>query len=39
LDRKSFLSDQIISQIFVEEHAHIWIEIENIEVEFDDLFD
>ncbi|CAG8534624.1 6440_t:CDS:2, partial [Dentiscutata heterogama] len=39
LDGKSFLPDQIMSQIFVEEHAHIWIEIEDTEIRFDDLFD
>ncbi|CAG8773600.1 13131_t:CDS:1, partial [Cetraspora pellucida] len=39
LDRKSFLPDQIISQVFAEEHVHVWIKIETIEVRFDELFD
>ncbi|CAG8487879.1 3062_t:CDS:1, partial [Cetraspora pellucida] len=39
LDGKSFLPDQIISQVFAEEHVHVWIEIKTIEVRFDELFD
>ncbi|RIB14484.1 hypothetical protein C2G38_2195068 [Gigaspora rosea] len=39
LDRKNFLPNQIISQVFVEQHTNIWIEIEDIEISFDNLFD
>ncbi|RIB24105.1 hypothetical protein C2G38_2169444 [Gigaspora rosea] len=39
LDGKYFLQNQIISQVFVEQHTNIWIEIEDIEISFDNLFD
>ena len=39
LDGKNILPNQIISQVFVEQHTNIWIEIEDIEISFDDLFD
>ncbi|CAG8438254.1 11539_t:CDS:2 [Dentiscutata heterogama] len=32
-------SPSVISHIFKEAHSHIWIDLEDIEVKFDDLFD
>ncbi|CAG8638978.1 13437_t:CDS:2, partial [Dentiscutata heterogama] len=39
INSKTFLPEQIISQVFIKEHINIWIEIEDIEIKFDDLFD
>ncbi|RIB09370.1 hypothetical protein C2G38_2044387 [Gigaspora rosea] len=36
---KTFLPEQVISQVFINEHVHIWIELEDVEIQFDDLFD
>jgi hypothetical protein len=39
INSKTFLPEQIISQIFIEDHINLWIEIEDIKIKFDDLFD
>ncbi|RIB30568.1 hypothetical protein C2G38_2152312 [Gigaspora rosea] len=38
-DSKTFLLEQVMSQVFINEHAHIWIEVEEIKIQFNDLFD
>ena len=35
---KVFLSEQIIEEVFFESHIHLWIDIEKITVDFDELF-
>jgi hypothetical protein len=35
---KVFLSEQIIEEVFSESHIHLWINIEKITVDFDELF-
>jgi hypothetical protein len=39
VDGKVFLSEQTIEEIFCELHVHLWIEVEKITVNFDELFD
>ncbi|RIB29725.1 hypothetical protein C2G38_2154499 [Gigaspora rosea] len=36
---KTFLPKQVMSQVFINKHVHIWIEVEEIEIQFNDLFD
>lgn len=36
---KQFLPEQIIHDIFYEEHANVWIDMEKIISNYDDLFD
>ena len=36
---KVFLSEQIIEEIFLESHIHLWIDMEKIVVNFNELFD
>ena len=38
MDGQLFLPEQVISHIFKEAHSYIWIDLEDIEVKFDDLF-
>lgn len=35
---KVFLSEQIIEEVFSESHIHLWIDIEKVTVDFDELF-
>lgn len=39
LDGKNYLPTQVINQLFVDEHVNIWIDIEDIDIKFDELFD
>jgi hypothetical protein len=36
---KQFLPEQIIHDIFYEEHADVWVDMEEIISNYDDLFD
>ena len=36
---KNYLPEQVISKLFTDEHVNIWIDIENIDVNYDELFD
>src|SRR3954462_2491851 len=38
-DGRVFLSEQLIEEVFCEEHVHIWIETEKTTINFDELFD
>ena len=38
-DGKVFLSEQMIEEVFFEPHIHLWIDIEKIIINFDELFD
>lgn len=38
-DGKVFLSEQMIEEVFFEPHIHLWIAIEKIMIDFDELFD
>ncbi|CAG8501673.1 6759_t:CDS:2 [Cetraspora pellucida] len=38
-DSKNFLSEQVISKLFIDRHVDIWIDIEDVDIKFDDLFD
>jgi len=37
-DAKEYLPNQILDTIFFEEHANIWIDMELVSVDFDELF-
>jgi hypothetical protein len=39
IDGKVFLSEQMIEEVFFEPHIHLWINIEKIIINFDELFD
>ena len=39
MDGKVFLDEQIIEEVFYESHAHLWIDIEKTEIDFNELFD
>jgi len=39
IDGKVFLSEQMIEEVFFEPHIHLWIAIEKIMIDFDELFD
>jgi len=38
-DGKVFLAEQMIEEIFSESHIHLWINVEKITVNFNELFD
>jgi hypothetical protein len=38
-DGKVFLLEQMIEEVFFEPHIHLWIDIEKIIINFDELFD
>jgi hypothetical protein len=37
-DAKEYLPNQVIDTIFFEEHANIWVDMEFISVDFDEIF-
>ena len=39
MDRKIFLSEQIIEEVFFESHIHLWIDIEETNINIGELFD
>ena len=39
LDGNTFLPEQIIEEIFFDNHAEIWIDIEKTEIDYNNLFD
>jgi hypothetical protein len=39
IDGKAFLSEQIIEVVFFDSHIHLWIDIETIIIDFNELFD
>ncbi len=39
IEEKVFLSEQIIEEVFFENHIQLWIDIEKTTVNFNDLFD
>lgn len=39
IEGKVFLSEQIIEEVFFENHIQLWIDIEKTTVNFNDLFD
>jgi hypothetical protein len=38
IDYKQYLPDQVLQDVFLEEHANIWICLENIILDYDDIF-
>jgi hypothetical protein len=38
-DGKTFLSEQIIEEVFFDLHINLWIDMETIIIDFNDLFD
>ena len=38
-DGKVYLPEQILSDVFLESHAHVWIGVEKIDVDYESLFD
>ena len=39
VDGKVFLSEQMIEEVFFESHVNLWIDIEKITINFNELFD
>lgn len=39
IDGKAFLLEQMIKEVFFDTHIHLWIDIETIVIDFNELFD